>query len=123
MMRAVTEKKHRGSCHCGNVRYQVSLDLEQPVVSCNCSMCGRSGTLLSFAPAAKFELVSGEDSLKDYLFNRHSIHHLFCTNCGIKSFARGQMPDGSPMVAVNVRCLEDVDLEKLTIHPFNGKAS
>lgn len=114
--------KHLGSCHCGNVRYEVALDLEKPVMSCNCSMCGRAGTLLSFVPASEFTLLAGEDALRDYQFNRHVIHHLFCTTCGIKPFARGQMPDGTPTVAVNVRCLEGVDLEALTIHKFDGKS-
>jgi hypothetical protein len=115
-------RTHQGSCHCGNVRYEVSLDLEKPVLSCNCSMCGRSGTLLSFVPASEFTLLAGEDALRDYQFNRHLIHHLFCTTCGIKPFARGQMPDGTPTVAVNVRCLEGVDLDALAIQTFDGKS-
>ena len=114
---------HTGSCHCGKVRYQVELDLSQPVIACNCSICQRSGSLLAFVPAAKFELLSGESDLKDYQFNKHAIHHMFCSNCGIKSFARGQMPDGSPMAAINVRCLEDVeDVEKLSIKHFDGRS-
>ena len=47
---------YAGGCHCGRVRYEVKLDLEKPVMSCNCSMCGRSGTLLSFVPATEFTL-------------------------------------------------------------------
>jgi hypothetical protein len=114
--------KHQGSCHCGNVRYEVALDLGKPVLSCNCSMCGRAGTLLSFVPASEFTLLAGEEALRDYQFNRHLIHHLFCTTCGIKPFARGQMPDGTPTVAVNVRCLEGVDLDALAIQTFDGKS-
>ena len=111
---------HRGSCHCGRVRYQVALDLTKPVTSCNCSMCARSGTLLAFVPEADFTLLQGEDALTDYQFNRHVIHHLFCSTCGIKSFARGQMPDGSPIAAINVRCIEGVDLDGLTIQKHDG---
>lgn len=116
-------KKYHGSCHCGAVRYEVNLDLEPPVVACNCSMCGRSGTLLSFVPAAEFRLLSGEESLRDYQFHQHKIHHLFCSTCGIKPFARGQLPDGAPMVAVNVRCLEEVDPSKLSVQNFDGKSA
>jgi hypothetical protein len=116
----MSEAKHQGSCHCGKVKYEVTLDLEQPVIACNCSMCGRSGTMLSFAPTSQFKLLSGEEDLRDYQFNRKSIHHLFCTNCGIKPFARGKMQDGSPMVAINVRCLQGVDVDKLNINKFDG---
>lgn len=111
----------QGGCQCGKVRYQVTVDLSQPVISCNCSMCGRSGTLLTFVPADRFQLLAGEDALTDYKFNKHVINHLFCKTCGIKSFARGKGPDG-PTVAVNVRCLDDIDLDRLTIKPYDGKS-
>ena len=113
---------HSGGCHCGKVRYRVNIDLEKPVTSCNCSMCGRSGTLLSFVPAGEFTLESGDDVLTDYQFNHHVIHHLFCRVCGIKSFARGKSRDGSDTVSVNTRCLDGVDLETLKINKFDGKS-
>lgn len=119
---SATSAQHKGSCHCGKVQFEVALDLEAPVIACNCSMCGRSGTLLSFVPASEFTLRSGEDSLRDYQFNKHLIHHLFCTTCGIKPFSRGPLPDGSPMVAVNVRCLEDVNLDALNVQQYDGKS-
>jgi hypothetical protein len=84
-------------------------------------MCGRAGTLLSFVPAGQFSLRSGEEVLTDYRFNRQQIHHLFCRVCGIKSFARGTGRDG-PTVAVNVRCLDEIDLARLTINQFDGKS-
>jgi hypothetical protein len=115
-------KKYTGSCHCGKVRYEVELDLGSPVISCNCSMCGRSGTLLAFAPAQRFTLLSGEESLTDYLFNHHAIHHLFCSTCGIKSFAKGVAPDGSETRAINTRCLEGVDISTLNVTQFDGKS-
>ncbi len=114
-------KKYAGGCQCGKVRYEVRLDLDKGVMACNCSMCGKSGTLLSFVPASDFELRSGEESLKDYQFNKHVIHHLFCANCGIKSFSRGEKA-GQPMVAVNVRCLDDVDVGTLKISHFDGRS-
>jgi hypothetical protein len=112
---------HTGGCQCKAVRYEVKLDLSSPVISCNCSMCGRAGTLLAFVPAAEFTLLSGEDALSDYVFNKHVIHHLFCKVCGIKAFARGSGKNG-PTVAVNVRCLDDVDLERLNVTKFDGKS-
>jgi hypothetical protein len=115
-------RRYAGSCHCGKVRYEVELDLGKPVISCNCSMCGRSGSLLAFVPARQFTLLSGEDQLTDYQFNKHVIHHVFCKVCGIKSFARGTAADGSPTVAVNTRCLHDVDLDQLNVKRFDGKS-
>jgi hypothetical protein len=114
--------EHHGSCHCGQVQYDVKLDLSKPVITCNCSICQRSGTLLAFVPADSFTLRSGEEAVTDYQFGRMSIHHLFCSRCGVRSFARGKRPDGAPMVAVNVRCLEGVELDQLTVKQFDGRS-
>ncbi len=113
---------YTGGCHCGRVRYEADLELGGPVISCNCSMCGRAGTLLTFVPAERFRLLSGEDSLTNYQFNKKHISHLFCKTCGIKSFARGIGADGKPMVAINTRCLDDVDVSQLKVAHFDGKS-
>ena len=112
---------HHGGCHCGAVRFHVDIDLAQPAITCNCSICSRSGTLLSFVPAAMFTLERGEDALTCYQFNKRQIEHLFCKTCGIKPFGRGKAPDGTAMVAINVRCLDDVDLSAVPTQFFDGK--
>jgi hypothetical protein len=114
-------RSYTGGCHCGAVRYDVITDLRQ-VISCNCSICRKKGAILTFAPTSAFTLKSGEDSLQDYQFNRRVIHHLFCRTCGVESFARGIAPDGTETVAVNIRCLDGVDLEAVKPIPFNGLA-
>jgi hypothetical protein len=118
---ATTETRH-GGCHCGAVRYTVELDSGASALSCNCSMCGRAGTLLSFVPAARFQLERGEGATTDYLFNKHHIHHLFCRTCGIKSFARGSGPDGKEMIAVNVRCLDGFEPDQFPVTAFDGRS-
>jgi hypothetical protein len=122
-MRRMSElQTYQGSCHCGRVRYEAQLDLSSPVMTCNCSICSRVGHMLSFTPAAQFALVSGEDALVDYQFGKRNLHHPFCSTCGVRSFSRGTGPDGSPMYAVNVRCLADVDLGALTVQQYDGKS-
>ena len=114
-------KSYTGGCHCGQVRFDVTADLSR-VIACNCSICRKNGYLLTFVPAAAFKLVSGADNLTDYQFNKKVIHHVFCGTCGVHAFGRGAAPDGSAMMAINVRCLDDVDLETLTPMPFDGKS-
>ena len=109
---------YSGGCHCGKVRYQVTLDLGK-VISCNCSMCGKKGSLLTFAPADQFKLVSGEGETTSYKFNKKVIDHLFCSTCGVTSFARG-LKDGKPMVAINARCLDGVDAKSLDVMDVDG---
>lgn len=115
-------KKYSGGCHCGKVRFEVNLDLESPAGVCNCSICSKTGTMLQFVPASEFHLLQGEEALSDYLFNKRQIHHLFCSTCGIRSFARGVGPDGAAMCAVNVRALDGVNLDEVPTTFFDGKS-
>ncbi len=112
---------YTGGCQCGKVRYEVELELGE-VLACNCSRCGRLGSLLAFAPASQFRLQSGADELTKFEFNRHVIQHFFCSSCGIQSFARGKRPsDGTDVAAVNVRCLDGLDVDSLKVKKVNGR--
>ena len=78
---------------------------------------------MTFAPADGFTLLSGADNLTEYRFNREVVRHLFCKTCGIESFARGVPPNGkAEMAAINVRCLDGVDLASLQPRQFDGKS-
>ena len=112
---------YQGGCHCGKVRFQVDVDLSSPV-TCNCSYCSRRGSILAFAPAENLSLEQGADDLTEYRFNTKTIAHLFCASCGMESFARGAMPDGTKMVAVNVRCLEGVDIDSIKPQQVDGRS-
>jgi hypothetical protein len=114
-------KTYQGGCHCGEVRYEATADLSR-VIACNCSICQKHGLLLTFIPAADFKLLSGETALSDYQFNKKRVHHLFCRTCGTESFARGSKPDGTQMIAVNVRCLDGVDAAGIEARPFDGRS-
>jgi len=113
-------KTYKGSCHCGKVAYNVQADLSGELITCNCSMCSRNGAVLTFVPATSFTLERGEDALTDYQFGKKTIHHVFCSTCGIRPFARGSMPDGTAMCAINARCLEGVDATKLKTKQWDG---
>lgn len=108
---------YQGSCHCGAVAYEVETDLAE-VIECNCSHCHKKGFALNFVDKEKFTLKKGAEHLTEYQFNKKAIRHLFCKTCGVQSFAEGV---AFPKMAINVRCLEDVDLTSLTLKPFNGK--
>lgn len=117
----MSETKYQGSCHCGAVTISATLDLSKPLTACNCSICSRAGWFLVFAPESAVE-VSGTEHLTDYQFNKKHIHHTFCKVCGIHPYSHGATPDGKKMYAVNVRCLEGVELDKLETKAFDGKS-
>ena len=108
------------SCHCGKVACSIAADVPAQAYECNCSHCERKGFLLAFFPRDRFTLLRGADALKSYFFNKHAIEHRFCTECGTQPFALGKMPDGSEMAAVNMRCVESVDITSLDRQPVDG---
>lgn len=111
---------HRGSCHCGAVTFEVEADDLSKTTACNCSMCGRAGAWMVFVPGSHFQLKTGQDQLTDYQFGPKRIHHPFCKVCGIKPFAHGQDGKGNDMIAVNVRCVEGLDLRQISPTWFDG---
>jgi len=117
----MSAQHYRGGCQCHAVTYEVDVDLDN-TITCNCSRCQRLGFVLAFAPRDAFDLQSGEDKLTEYLFNKKQIRHLFCKTCGVESFAWGQMPDGSPIAAVNVNCLDGVDPRSLKSKHVDGRS-
>jgi len=113
--------KYIGSCHCGKVKYEVEGSIES-AMACNCSMCQRKGSLLWFVSRDKFRLLSNNENAGTYLFNKHAIKHRFCHTCGIHPYAEGVDPNGNAIAAINVRCLENLDLATVPIRNFDGRS-
>jgi hypothetical protein len=113
---------YTGSCHCGQVSFQVEGDLKG-VMECNCSICSRKGALMWFVPRTAMTLLTPDAALSTYTFNRHVIQHRFCKSCGIHAFGEGVDPTGNAMAAINVRCLDGVDLASLPVQHFDGRSS
>ena len=88
-----------------------------PALNCNCSVCLMTGYLHLNVSHDRFELLSGRDSLSSYRFGTGAADHLFCTNCGVKSFYQ---PRSHPDCwSVNANCLDE-PLE-LSIETFDGR--
>jgi hypothetical protein len=102
------------------VKFTAQGEIDQ-AIECNCSHCSRKGFLLWFVPRDSFAITSGEDNLTTYTFNKHAIQHQFCSTCGCQAFGLGSMPDGTKMAAINVRCVDGIDLATVKRVPVNGK--
>jgi hypothetical protein len=113
--------KHIGSCHCGGIRFEVEGEIDG-AVECNCSICMRKGSLLWFVPRENLSLLTPEDKAASYTFNKHVIRHRFCPTCGIHPFGEGSDPQGRAMAAINIRCLEDVDLASIPVQSYDGRS-
>ncbi|KAJ5122230.1 hypothetical protein N7448_003361 [Penicillium atrosanguineum] len=115
---------HSGNCHCGAVRFKFTLSPplhEYPTTECNCSICTKNGFLLVYPFNKDFTIEKGEDKLKEYQFAQRISTHQFCGECGSSCFIR--LPEGHPPITVvNVRMLQDFDIEKLNIRKVDGKS-
>ena len=112
---------HKGSCHCGRVAFEVEGDIDS-AMSCNCSMCQRKGSLLWFVPRDRLRLLTDETAASTYTFNKHVILHRFCPACGIHPYGEGTDPKGNRMAAVNIRCIEGIDLAAVPVKQFDGRS-
>jgi hypothetical protein len=103
----------------------VALEVEGEIESglvCNCSMCQRRGSILWFVPRQAMTLLTPLENAQVYEFNRHVIRHHFCKTCGILPFAFGVDPKGNEMAAINLRCVEGLDLDKVSLQHFDGRS-
>ena len=113
---------YKGSCHCGKIAFEVQGEIDG-AISCNCSMCLRRGSLLWFVPREQFHLLTPDDAASTYTFNKHVIRHRFCPTCGILPYGEGVDPEGNRMAAVNVRCIEGIDLASVPVQQWDGRSS
>lgn len=112
---------HTGSCHCGRIAFEVHGTIDS-ALACNCSICSRKGSLLWFVPRANLELKTPEDAASTYLFNKHVIRHRFCPVCGIHPYGEGVDPKGNAMAAINLRCIDGIDLAAIPTQHFDGRS-
>jgi len=109
-----------GGCHCGLVRYEVTLPSAQVRVDdCDCSICSMTGYLHLIVPEKDFRLTEGRRDTTTYRFGTGAAQHIFCSQCGIKSFYRPRSHPGH--ISVNYRCLDEGHGLEPTIVRFDGR--
>lgn len=105
---------YEGGCTCGAVAFEVEGELTE-AMECNCSICKPKGYLHWFVPEEKFHLRTARAVMGEYTFNKHVLHHRFCTTCGVSPFV-----EGPGTIAVNIRTLKGVDPSTLSVKQVDG---
>ena len=113
-----THQIYHGSCHCGRIAFELKAKLGA-VMDCNCSICRRCGALWHGTSDANLRITGSEEHLQLYQFGTMTAKHYFCRHCGVHPFVRPRL-DPSRW-AVNVRCIDSVDLTSLEVRPFDGE--
>jgi hypothetical protein len=62
----VALKTYSGSCHCGAVRFQADIDLNQGTNKCNCSICTKARAWFVFVKLDRFRLLAGAEAQAEY---------------------------------------------------------
>ncbi|KAK3080598.1 hypothetical protein LTS18_014933 [Coniosporium uncinatum] len=134
-------ESYRGNCHCGAVIYEVTLSppLYSPssspsssstevykVANCNCSICVKSGYLIAYPLRTNLRFLKGEAGMKSYHCASNTHAHRFCGECGGSVMIDLDREWSEKMgmgdsVALNVRLLHDIDVDKLSYNKFDGK--
>ena len=112
--------KIEGGCHCGLVRFEADVG-EEPIdiLDCNCSFCSMTGYLHLIVPETRFRLIEGKSDTTTYRFGTGRARHIFCSQCGIKSFYRPRShPEG---ISISLRCVDGWEDLKVNITKFEGK--
>ena len=105
------------SCHCGQIRFEVDAELSG-LLECNCSTCRRWGYILWYVPASAVRLLDEKRGLSAYVWRYlHEGHH-FCATCGTPIMRTGYP---NQVVAINARCLENVDVFDLEVERYDGR--
>src|SRR4051812_43540102 len=113
--------RHLGSCHCGDVRFEVDIDASRGT-RCNCSVCTKTAILGGMVKPAAFRLLAGEDQLAIYEWGAKVGKRHFCRRCGVHCFGKGHLAQlGGDFVSVNLQCLDDVDPAAVAVGYWDGR--
>ena len=119
---------YQGACHCGACRFEVDVALDH-VRSCNCSVCRRRGALIHRVAADALRLFTPLTDLSVYEWHTGTAKDYFCPHCGILPFRIPSAPTAEELArgmipftgwAINVRCLEGVDLDCIPVKKILG---
>lgn len=114
-------QKYHGACHCGQNKFLVNMRLDH-VRRCDCSVCKKRGALNHRVPKEALTLLTPWDNLSLYQWGSKTAKDFFCAQCGILLFRRPSDPSKAELAqgalpfdgwAINVRCLENIDLSRL----------
>ena len=116
-----TPSLHRGSCHCGAVRYQVVVDAGRGT-RCNCTICTKLGTTGAIVKPDAFTLLGDEAALASYSRMPEIASRFFCKHCHVQCFGRGHLAElGGDFVSVNLNTLDDHDLATTAVAYWDGR--
>ena len=110
------------TCHCKAVRISLAQKPEF-LVSCNCSLCHRYGTLWCHFPSEKVTVECEEGATKAYRWGDETIDFHHCTSCGCVTHWSNVEGYENPRTAINARLFDRTEAADIKIRKFDGADS
>ncbi len=117
-----------GSCHCGQITFQINGDMPATSTRCTCSLCSKRGALHAYCEPAQFHLTSDNTCDAVYRWQTKLVAHHFCSACGCGTFSDSPAfaPNGSwdgttRRISVNARLFDDFDAATAPVSVIDGK--
>ena len=112
-------KTYKGSCHCGEVRYEADIDLAQGSGKCNCTFCLKARAWAVMVRPAAFRLAAESQEGVPYHKHPQAPVKFHCGRCGVHTHARGDADYmGGAFVQVFVATLDDASPDELMSGPI-----
>lgn len=117
----MSEVRHRGSCNCGKVRFEIEGELGK-FGFCHCTTCRKaSGTAFTANASVKRERVrflTGEEAISRYE-SSPGVFRCFCSSCGSPIYKeKAEMPD---KIRIRLGILDTLVGAKPLVHAFWGE--
>lgn len=112
---------YQGQCHCGDTRFEIEAEIDH-VRECDCSVCRRRGALIFRVASDAIRFLTPLDRLATYRWGTGTATDYICSKCGVMPFRQPSAPTNEEVDAgmarfegwaVNVRCIDILDLDVL----------
>ena len=116
-----------GSCHCGNISFELTWEPESseiPARACACSFCAKHGGVWTSNPNGSLRVKVGEPSfVSKYSFGTRTALFHICARCGIVPVVTSLI-DANLYAVVSVNAFNNVDQSLLRRAPasFEGES-
>jgi len=113
-------KTHKGSCHCGHVKFEVDLDATKGSM-CNCTICTKLGLRGAQTKPEALRALTDESTLGCYEWGTVGKRY-FCKVCGTHCYSRGYLEEiGGAFASINLNALDDIDPYQVHLVHWDGR--
>lgn len=108
------------SCHCGKLKLEISAEMPDTLLSCNCSTCRRYAGLMVYFNPSVVKIIAEPSDMHEYSWGDKCLAFVRCSNCGCFSHWRSLDPAHMDRMGINARLFTNVDISKIQIRHFDG---